>query len=97
MFLIRALISTDDHYLKPLCPPAPAQKAAKYAAMQALLGTGGYRGENHTLKQLLGCGGGGVEILSPNKDILVISHFKSQESIRRFPFCSTGGIMALLK
>lgn len=30
------------------CPLAKAQKAAKYAAMQALLGAGGYRGKHHT-------------------------------------------------
>lgn len=34
------------------CSLAKAQKAAKYAAMQAFLGSGGYRGKNIFFKQI---------------------------------------------
>lgn len=53
VFLLSVLLDIHEskHHPKKnkhLYLPAPAQKAAKYAAMQALLGTGGYRGRNHT-------------------------------------------------
>lgn len=104
MFLLSLLLSVldkslnfwfaDEHYLKPLCPPAPAQKAAKYAAMQALLGTGGYRGENHTLKQLFG--GLFWEVKSGHQTKKFWSSPISKVKSQRFPFCSTEGVMALL-